>query len=66
MKIKELRELSIEELGKRSKELRHELLSMRLQQTTGQLENPIRLRTVRRDIARIETLLTERTAKAAK
>ncbi len=65
MKIKELRELSNEELGKRGKELRHELLTSRLQQTTGQLENPMRLRAIRREVAKIETLLSERRIQAS-
>ena len=65
MKIKELRELTVEELMKRSKELRHEALTFRLQQTTGQLENPMRIRALRKEVAKIETILTERRAKAA-
>lgn len=65
MKIKELRELTVEELTKRSRELRHELLTLRLQQTTGQLENPMRIRTLRKEVAKIETILTERRTKAA-
>jgi large subunit ribosomal protein L29 len=65
MKAKELRELTVEELRKRGKELRHELLNMRMQQVTGQLENTARIRLVRNDIARVETILTERRHKAA-
>lgn len=65
MKIKELRELTVEELTKRSRELRHELLTLRLQQTTGQLENPMRIRMLRKEVAKIETILTERRTKAA-
>lgn len=65
MKIKELREMSVEELGARKRELRTEMLNLRVQQQIGQLENPARLRTLRREVARIETLITQRTAAAA-
>ena len=65
MKIKELRELTVEELTKRSRELRHEALTLRLQQTTGQLENPMRIRSLRKEVAQVETILTERRSKAA-
>lgn len=65
MKNKELRELTVEELTKRSRELRHEALTLRLQQTTGQLENPMRLRAIRKEVAQIETILTARRSKAA-
>jgi large subunit ribosomal protein L29 len=66
MKIKELRELSVEELGSRKRELRQEMLNLRVQQQIGQLENPSRLRTLRREVARVETLITQRTSAAAK
>jgi large subunit ribosomal protein L29 len=65
MKIKELRELTVEELKKRGRDLRQESLNLRMQQATGQLENPARLRLIRREVARIETLLTERRKKTA-
>lgn len=65
MKIKELREMSVEELGARKRELRTEMLNLRVQQQIGQLENPARLRILRREVARIETLITQRTAAAA-
>ena len=65
MKIKELREMSVEELGARKRELRTEMLNLRVQQQIGQLENPARLRTLRREVARIETLITQRTSAAA-
>jgi large subunit ribosomal protein L29 len=61
MKIKELRELSIDELGAKRRELRHEMLNLRIQQQSGQLENPSRIKILRRDVARIETILTSRT-----
>jgi large subunit ribosomal protein L29 len=65
MKIQELRELSIDELGARKRELGQEMLNLRVQQQIGQLENPSRLRSLRREVARIETLITERRAKVA-
>ena len=63
MKIHELRELTVEELGKRGRELRQEMLTLRLQKATGQLENPFRQRVLRKEVARIETILTERRKK---
>lgn len=64
MKTKELRELTVEELGARRRELRQEMLNLRVQQQIGQLENPVRLRLLRREVARIETLISERSAVA--
>ncbi len=58
--IKELRELSLDELHVRLAELKQEALNLRLQQATGQLENTARRRQVRRDIARVMTLATEK------
>jgi large subunit ribosomal protein L29 len=65
MKAKELRELSVSDLRKKGRELREEALSLRIQQASGQLENPTRLRYIRRDVARIETVITERQATVA-
>ncbi|GEP41356.1 50S ribosomal protein L29 [Brevifollis gellanilyticus] len=65
MKIKELREMSVDELGARKREIRQEMLNFRVQQQIGQLENPSRLRFMRREVARIETLITQRKASAA-
>ena len=59
-KITELRELSSDELQTRLRDLKQEALNLRLQQATGQLENNARRRHVRREIARVMTLLTER------
>ena len=64
MKIKELREQTVEELTARARELKMEALNLRLQQQSGQLENPARLRLIRREVARIETILSERANKA--
>ncbi len=56
----ELRELSGEELAQRVRESKEELFNLRFQMATGQLENNRRLRTVRKDIARIYTIMRER------
>lgn len=60
MKIKELREQTVEELVARSRELKHDMLNMRVQQASGQLENPTRIMMLRRENARIETILSAR------
>jgi large subunit ribosomal protein L29 len=65
MKIKELREMSVEELGTRRRELLQESMHLRVQQMSGQIENPSRIRIIRREVARIATILTERAAKTA-
>ena len=60
MKTKELRELTADELGARKRELKEEIFHLRIQQQSGQLEKPSQLRTLRREIARLETLLTSK------
>ena len=60
MKIKEIIEMSTDELLTKKRDLRQESLHLRLQQQSGQLEQPSRLRLVRRDVARIETVLSKR------
>lgn len=57
---KVLRELSIEELATRRRELKEEALMLRVQKEAGQLENPSRIRQARREVARIETLITQK------
>lgn len=64
MKIKELREQAVEELNTRARELKMEALNLRMQQQSGQLENPARLKLIRREVARIETILSERSGKS--
>jgi large subunit ribosomal protein L29 len=66
MKMKEITELSTDELLTKRRDLRQESLHLRLQQQSGQLEQPSRLRLLRRDIARLETVLTQRTEQAEK
>ena len=60
MKVKEIIEMSTDELLTKRRDLRQERLHLRLQQQSGQLEQPSRLRLIRRDVARIETILTHR------
>ena len=65
MKIKEIKELSVDELQARKRELNKESFNLRLQQQTGQLEKPSQIRSIRREIARIETVLSQRSGQAA-
>jgi len=65
MKIKEVRDLSPDEIEVRRKEQRQNLFQLRLQQTVGQLEKPSQIRAIRREIARIETVLNERRNQSA-
>ena len=58
-KFTEIKELSIEELTSRLRDLKQEALTLRLQQATGQLENTARRRLVRRETARVQTVLTQ-------
>ena len=60
MKINELKEMTVEELGTQRRDLKQEMINLRVQQQSGQLENPARIRAVRRTIARIETVLSSR------
>jgi large subunit ribosomal protein L29 len=61
MKIKEIIEMTTDELQTKKRDLRQESLHLRLQQQSGQLEQPSRLKLLRRDVARIETILSQRT-----
>ena len=60
MKLKEIKELSVDELNARKRELKKEGFNLRIQQQTGQLEKPSQIRSIRREIARVETILTQR------
>jgi large subunit ribosomal protein L29 len=66
MKIKDVRELSKDELVTRKRDLRQETFHLRLQQQSGQLEKSSQIKSLRRDVARIETVLSERVNKAKK
>jgi large subunit ribosomal protein L29 len=61
---KEIQEKTLEELLADGRNLRHEIFNLRLQQASAQLEKPARLRTLRRDIARIETRISALRKKA--
>ena len=56
----ELRELSLDELHLREQELNEEMFNLRVRHATGQLENPMQLRRIRKDIARVKTFLIEK------
>ena len=60
MKAKELRELSIPELKERLAKLREEFMNLRFQKAIHRLENPMRIRQVRREIARVLTIIREK------
>jgi large subunit ribosomal protein L29 len=57
---KELRDLSNDELQTKAADLKKEMFNLRFQQAMGQIENPMRLRTLRRDIAKTKTILKEK------
>jgi|BEDMetMinimDraft_2_1075160.scaffolds.fasta_scaffold57273_2 large subunit ribosomal protein L29 len=60
MKARELREKTEAELHQQLREIQEELFNLRFQQAAGQLSNPMRIRLLRRDVARIKTVLRER------
>ena len=66
MKIKEIRELSAAELTAKLADLKAELFNLRFQHAINQLENPIRLKDVKKDIAKVQTVIRENELKAAK
>ncbi len=66
MKIKDIREKSNTELLKDIDSLKEELFNLRFKQATGQLENPSRMKEIKKTIARIKTVITERTLSEAK
>ena len=60
MKVKEIRELSTEDINKKLVEAKQELFNLRFQQATGTLEKPSRIRDLRHTVARMKTVLKER------
>lgn len=60
MKVTEMRDKTVDELQMREKELSEQLFKLRFQRATGRIENPMKIREVKREIARIKTILTER------
>jgi large subunit ribosomal protein L29 len=65
MKMAELKDMTLVELAAKGRDLRQEIFNLRLQQASAQLEKPARLRTLRKDIARIETRMSQLRNKAA-
>ena len=63
MKVNELRDLSTAELEKKVVDLKEELFNLRFQMATGQLENPMKIKEIRKDIAKAKTILREREIK---
>jgi large subunit ribosomal protein L29 len=61
-KPSELRDLSEDELRQEESTLRKELFNLRFQKVTGEIENPMRIRQIRKDIARVLTVLVEKSA----
>jgi len=66
VKTSELRALTVDELKRKESDLRKELFNLRFQRATGEIENPMRIRAVRKDIARILTIVTEKTKSGKK
>lgn len=60
MKPSALKDLTITELAQKESELRKELFNLKFQQATGEIENPMRIRQLRKDIARVLTIATEK------
>ncbi len=65
MKMSEIKDLNAQELAAKSRDLRQEIFNLRLQQASSQLEKPARLRVLRRDIARLETRISQLRHQAA-
>ncbi len=62
IKAKNLRDQTVDELRAKEKELAQQLFALRLNKSTGQLESPAKVRAVRRDLARVLTVLSEKSA----
>jgi len=60
VKSSELRAMTVEEMGRKEADLRRELFNLRFQQATGEIENPMRIRAVRKDIAKVLTIRSEK------
>ena len=66
MKSEQVREMSVEDLKGKEKELQEQLFRLRFQKSVGQLDNPLKMRDTRRDIARVKTVLRQKNAGASK
>ena len=62
MKISEIRSLTIEELNQKLADLKQELFNLRFSQATGNLQNPMQIHNIKKDIARVNTILKEKKA----
>jgi large subunit ribosomal protein L29 len=60
MQAKQIRELSVDEARQKEREIAEEIFRLRMRKSTGQLDNPMRLRLLRKDLARIKTIQRER------
>ena len=60
MKAKEIRNLSVEELTKKLEDLKKDLFMLRMQHATHQLDNPLQIAAVKKDIARVKTIIREK------
>jgi large subunit ribosomal protein L29 len=65
MKFLEMKDMTLVELSAKSRDVRHEMFNLRLQQASAQLEKPARLRMLRRDIARLETRISQLRSRGA-
>ena len=61
MKAKELKNLSVEELNKKLNDLKKDLFMLRMQHATNQLDNPLQIASTKKDIARVKTIIREKT-----
>jgi large subunit ribosomal protein L29 len=66
MQAKELREMSVDELTQKRTEIREEIGHLKLKRATSRLENPMKLRQTKRDLARVETLLRQKSLQTGK
>jgi large subunit ribosomal protein L29 len=66
MRVDEIRELSVDVLRERERELDDQLFRLRIQKSMGQLEAPAKVREVRRDLARVKTILREKSSEGAR
>ena len=65
MKVSELRDKAVEELRSNESDLKRELFNLRFQVVTGEIQNPMRIRAARREIARLKTIITEKVRQEA-
>jgi large subunit ribosomal protein L29 len=66
VQAKELRDMTMDDLAQKRAELREEIGHLKLKRATSRLENPMKLRQTKRDLARLETVLREKAAKAGR